>query len=190
MIANWVEDKTYTNTSYVGQKLIQTEFESCIFLNCDFTNADFSESDLLNCTFEGCNFSMAKLAGTGLKGVQFMACKLIGIGFDQCSDFLFSVGFQKCTLDYTSFAVKRMKNTKFVGCSLKEADFTDADISLSVFEDCDCFGAIFQNTNLEKTDFRTALNYSIDPEVNRIRKAKFSHSGISGLLTKYNIDIE
>jgi uncharacterized protein YjbI with pentapeptide repeats len=190
MIVNWVEEKTYTSIIYAGQKLVQTEFESCVFLNCDFSNADFSESDFLNCTFEGCNFSLAKFAGTGLKGVQFKGCKLIGIGFDHCSDFLFSVGFQKCTMDYTSFAEKKMKKTKFEGCSLKEADFADADLSQSVFEDCDCFGAVFQNTNLEKADLRTAINYSIDPETNKIRQAKFSYSGISGLLTKYNLDIE
>ena len=83
-----------------------------------------------------------------------------------------------------------MKKTKFVCCSLKEADFTDTDLSLSVFEDCDCLGSVFQNTNLEKADLRTAMNYTIDPEVNRIRKAKFSYSGISGLLTKYDLDIE
>lgn len=43
---------------------------------------------------------------------------------------------------------------------------------------------------IEKVDFRTAFNYSMGPEINRIKKAKFSISGISGLLDKYDIDIE
>jgi len=30
----------------------------------------------------------------------------------------------------------------------------------------------------------------IDPEVNRIKKAKFSVSGVPGLLNKYDIEIE
>jgi fluoroquinolone resistance protein len=42
----------------------------------------------------------------------------------------------------------------------------------------------------EKTDFRTAINYSIDPENNRIKKAKFNFSEIFGLLDKYDIEIE
>ncbi|OQA01530.1 MAG: hypothetical protein BWY70_00347 [Bacteroidetes bacterium ADurb.Bin408] len=45
-------------------------------------------------------------------------------------------------------------------------------------------------TNLEKADLRTAFNYIIDPELNHIKKARFSLRGISGLLAKYNIDIE
>jgi hypothetical protein len=43
---------------------------------------------------------------------------------------------------------------------------------------------------LEKADFRTSYNYSINPEVNRIKKAKFSTAGIAGLLCKYDIEIE
>jgi hypothetical protein len=43
---------------------------------------------------------------------------------------------------------------------------------------------------LEKADFRTAFNYSINPETNRIKKAKFSKEGLNGLLDKYDIEIE
>jgi hypothetical protein len=51
-------------------------------------------------------------------------------------------------------------------------------------------GTIFNNTIIEQADFRTANNYSIDPENNRIKKARFSTQGISGLLDKYQIIIE
>jgi fluoroquinolone resistance protein len=51
-------------------------------------------------------------------------------------------------------------------------------------------GAIFENTILEKADFRTAYNYTIDPVQNRIKKAKFSVTGIAGLLSRYDIAIE
>jgi uncharacterized protein YjbI with pentapeptide repeats len=63
------------------------------------------------------------------------------------------------------------------------------DLTEAVFDDCDLQRAIFVNTNIEKTDFRTAFNYSIDLELNRIKKAKFSAHGISGLLDKYDIEI-
>jgi len=49
--------------------------------------------------------------------------------------------------------------------------------------------ATFDNFS-ERTDFRTSFNYSIDPEKNRIRKARFSLIGIAGLLNKYDIDID
>ena len=50
--------------------------------------------------------------------------------------------------------------------------------------------AIFENTILEKADFRTAYNYAIDPEINKIKRARFSSFGVAGLLQKYDIDIE
>jgi hypothetical protein len=49
--------------------------------------------------------------------------------------------------------------------------------------------SIFENTLLEKADLRTAFNYSIDPEMNRVKKAKFSIAGVTGLLDKYDIEI-
>jgi hypothetical protein len=50
--------------------------------------------------------------------------------------------------------------------------------------------ARFERTVLEKVDFRTSYNYSIDPELNRIKNAKFSIVGIIGLLDKYDIEVE
>jgi len=43
---------------------------------------------------------------------------------------------------------------------------------------------------LEKVNFLTSYNYSIDPENNRLKKAKFSMNGLAGLLGKYDIEIE
>lgn len=190
MINKWIDDQQYAGISYFGQKLMQTEFNTCTFRNCDFSNADLSESDLVNCRFENCNFAMAKLTGAGIKEVHFFACKLVGLNFDSCSDFLFSVSFQQCTLDYASFFSKKMKKTKFTDCSLKDVDFSEVDLSMAYFGNCDLQNAVFQRTNLEKADLRTAANYSIDPEMNRINKAKFSYSGLPGLLEKYKIEIE
>lgn len=184
------DNENFTTISYSGQKVSNTEFDSCTFQNCDFSNAELLNNDFVNCTFENCNFALTKLTGSGMKDVQFIGCKLVGINFDSCSDFLFSVKFQECILDYSSFADKKMKKTVFSGCSLKEVDFSTADLIGTVFQNCDLYHAVFQRTNLEKADFRTATNYSFDPEANKIRKAKFSYSGIAGLLAKYNIDIE
>ena len=69
-------------------------------------------------------------------------------------------------------------------------DFSEADLTGVVFDNCDLTKAIFDQTNLEKVDFRTSYNYSIDPEKNRIHKARFSASDIAGLLDKYDIHIE
>ena len=83
-----------------------------------------------------------------------------------------------------------LKKTRFKNCSLHEVDFSECDLSGSIFEHCDLARSAFNRTVLEKVDFRTSYNYSIDPEINRIKKAKFSLVGLTGLLDKYDIEIE
>ena len=71
-----------------------------------------------------------------------------------------------------------------------EVDFSETDLVGSVFKNCDLSGTIFENTHLEKADLRTAYNYHIDPESNKLKKAKFSLQGLPGLLDKYGLEIE
>jgi uncharacterized protein YjbI with pentapeptide repeats len=90
----------------------------------------------------------------------------------------------------TSFHRLKLKAMEFRDCNLTEADFAETDLTGSTFENCELSRAIFEYTNLEKVDFRTSYNFSINPENNKMKKAKFSLNSISGLLDKYKIDIE
>jgi fluoroquinolone resistance protein len=83
-----------------------------------------------------------------------------------------------------------MTKTHFINSSLKNVDFSECDLTKSVFSTADLTNGIFYNTILKDVDFLTAYNYIIDPELNTIKKAKFSVNGISGLLNKYDILIE
>jgi uncharacterized protein YjbI with pentapeptide repeats len=73
---------------------------------------------------------------------------------------------------------------------LKNVDFTESDMTKSIFSNADLMNSIFDRTILKEVDFLTAINYSIDPEINIIKKAKFSLHGVPGLLNKYDIKIE
>ena len=73
---------------------------------------------------------------------------------------------------------------------MQETDFTSADVTAASFNDSILAGAMFDNTTLEKADLRRAIGFSIDPENNRINRAKFSVDGLLGLLHKYNIEVE
>jgi uncharacterized protein YjbI with pentapeptide repeats len=55
---------------------------------------------------------------------------------------------------------------------------------------CDLLDARFERSNLVKTDFREAINYSIDPNNNSIEGAKFTSIGALGLLDTFNIEID
>jgi uncharacterized protein YjbI with pentapeptide repeats len=182
--------KTFNKEIYIDKRINNREFEECIFKNCDFSNSDFSNTTFMDCEFIDCNLSMINLSGTFLKTVVFKNCKLLGIQFQSVQDFLFNVQFQDCVLDYSSFANKKMPKTKFNSCSLKEVSFIGANLNHSIFENCNLERAIFNETELSGSDFRTAYNYTIDPEFNPMKKAKFSTQGIIGLLDKYDIKIE
>jgi uncharacterized protein YjbI with pentapeptide repeats len=181
--------KTFDKVVLIDKKINHKEFEDCIFKNCDFSNSDFSNSTFIDCEFIDCNLSLVKLAGTGLKTINFRNCKLLGIQFHTCDDFLFGVNFQDCTLDYASFANKKMQKTKFNGSSLKEVTFIGTDLTNASFENCNVERAIFNDSILNAADFSSAFNYSIDPEFNSMKKARFSSEGIAGLLDKYDIKI-
>ena len=134
--------------------------------------------------------SMAKLTKTAFRDCVFTGCKLLGLHFDHCNDFLFAASFDNCILNLSSFYKLKIKKTAFKNSTLHEVDFSATDLSAALFANCDLSGAIFDTTILEKADFRTAYNYSINPEINKIKKAKFSVAGIAGLLDKYDIVIE
>jgi hypothetical protein len=50
--------------------------------------------------------------------------------------------------------------------------------------------ALFDRSVLEKADFTSAVHYRIDPNINQIKKAKFSLEGLPGLLSAYQIEIK
>ncbi len=114
---------------------------------------------------------------------------MLGLRFDECKKLLFAVDFEGCQLNHSSFFGIGMRTTRFIDCSLKEVDFVQAQLGAAVFENCDLLGAMFDRTNLEKADLSSARNFSIDPEKNRLRKAKFSPQGLAGLLEKYDLVI-
>ena len=114
----------------------------------------------------------------------------MGLHFEHCSNFLFSVYFENAALNLSSFYGLNLKNTNFKKCILHEVDFTSADLTGANFDGSDLAGGIFADSILEKADLRTAYNYSIDPILNKLKRAKFSITGIAGLLDRFDIEIE
>ena len=170
--------------------LNQGTYEQCEFLGCDFSNLDISAFVFTDCRFNDCNLSMATLNNTGFKNVNFTTCKLLGLRFDDCNAFGFAVTFDTCILNHCSFYKTKLTNTRFTQCQMHEVEFTEADLHSAIFDACDLHFSTFERTNLEKADFRTAVNFSINPTLNRIKNAKFSRDRLAGLLDSFSIVIE
>jgi len=190
MDRTFILDKTFSKLDFATNPIAKADYEGCTFTGCNFSDTDLSGINFSECEFASCNLSMAKLNDTSFKDVRFKDCKMLGLHFENCNNIMFSAEFKNCTLNLSSFFKLKLKSTQFENCSLQEVDFGQANLNAAKFESCDLLGAIFENTNLEKADFRTAYGYSIDPEINQIKKAKFSVLGIAGLLRKYDIEIE
>ncbi|MGQ1787452.1 MULTISPECIES: pentapeptide repeat-containing protein [unclassified Saccharicrinis] len=166
------------------------EYDDCIFRNCNFSEGDLSGYIFSECEFIECDLSNMKLTDCAFRDVHFKSCKMIGLQFDDCNTFSLSFRFSECILDYSSFYKLKLKKTGFDTCRMTEVDFSGTVLTGSSFHNCDLSGAIFQRSNLEKADFRTATNFSINPEQNSIRNARFSVPGLVGLLHKYHIVVD
>jgi len=160
-----------------------TEFRACIF-------NDISGIAFTDCLFSSCNLSNAQVSKAKAQDLTFRDCKLIGINFYQMLDFGFSLHFENCLLDYASFDKKKMNKSSFKNCRLHGVNFSKADLSKVTMADCDLADAIFDGTNLSGIDFTTNRNFSIDPQLNLVKKTRFSAATLSGLLTKFDIIIE
>lgn len=132
---------------------------------------------------------ISKTSNTSWLDVLFTDCKMTGINFSLSNRFGLSVEFHNCLLSYALFTEMKLKGTRFIGCDLQNTDFMETDLSNAVFKDCDLCYASFHHTNLEKADFTTARNYTLNPAANRLKKAKFSRYGLEGLLTGLGIEV-
>jgi len=186
----YVEDNEFIGIDYTEDFLKTGNYENCIFENCNFSNNDLSESIFIDCEFDNCIFSMIKNENTSFRNCNFKNSKVLGVQFDECKTLMLSMEFDGCQLNYSSFYSLDLSGKTFNNCEMHEVDFGGCDLSKSIFLNCDLRGSNFENTKLYASDLRSAVNYSIDPEKNDIRKAKFSLIGISGLLEKYDIEIE
>jgi uncharacterized protein YjbI with pentapeptide repeats len=182
--------ETIKGIDFSNGKLSNMEYDSVLFADCNFSKADLSGVAFIDCTFKTCDMSLVKVNNTSFNNAQFINCKLLGIDFSRCKDFLLSFSFETCTLDFASFYKKKIKKTIFKNCSIKEVDFNETDLTESVFAHCDLTLAVFQQSIIEKVDFRTAYNFGIDLEVNKVKNARFSATSLSGLLLKYPIVID
>lgn len=180
-----VEDQVFEKKN----ELAVGSYESCQFISCNFEGAKFSSYKFIDCIFDMCNLSLILQEDMMIQDCQFKNCKILGFQFGQANTFNLSFSFTNCVLDHSSFHGVKIKKTIFKDCLLREVDFERSDCSQAIFDNCDLQSAIFYQTTLEQTDFRTAYNYMLDPEYNKIKGAKFTLAGIPGLLQKYKIKI-
>ncbi len=190
MERNYTEGRIYEKEDFTVNRLPDGDYENCQFVHCNLANADLSGINFIECSFNACNMGRAKLSRVSFRDVRFKDSKMIGLHFEDCNEFMLTMEFDRCILDYSSFEKLKLQHIRFMDCHMHESVFTGTDLTGAVFGHCDLQGTKFEQCILEKADFSSAYLYSIDPEKNRMRKARFSLTGTPGLLGKYDIVLE
>jgi uncharacterized protein YjbI with pentapeptide repeats len=190
MTKKYTSDIDYQNEDFSIEGLVMGEYENCTFRNCKFNGTSLAHFIFSECTFEECDLSNCQLTNTTFRDSAFDNCKMLGLRFEDCNSFLFSVNFKSCALNFSSFFQMKLKTTQFSACALEEVDFTECDLSQANFYAADLKNTVFFRTNLTGADFRMATNLLIDPENNKVQKAKFNRDNVLGLLTKYGLKID
>jgi uncharacterized protein YjbI with pentapeptide repeats len=190
MIDHFFDSKEFVKIDFTKSSIIIAEYDTCVFTSCNFQDMHVSHLHFVTCKFINCNFSNTVLKDSAFKDVDFIGCKMVGVKFHEVSPFLLQFSFEKCQLNFASFYKLQISNTKFISCNLEAVDFTDTVAKMIVFNRCDLKDAIFEGTNLEKADFREAVNFQINPLKNKLRNASFSRNTVDGILSQFQIIIE
>lgn len=185
--------KTYENKIFTPDDFALdsgAEYASCEFRGVSFFKSKMNGTKFTDCTFSSCNLAVVNFIDAALNDVRFRDCKMTGADFSKCQTFLFSVSFANCDLGMAIFHKNDLKNTTFDACNMRESSFVEVNLHGAVFANCDLEKATFDHANLERADFRSARNYSINPNTNRLKKTIFSMPDAIGLVDHLDIIIK
>lgn len=174
-------------------RVIQKDFVACTFLKCNFSETLFQECRFHECKFRECDLSLANLKDSTFNSTRFEDSQIIGVDWTQTAwaknKFIVfkPVDFIDSVLNHSTFSGLKMKQIQIVRCiahdvSFEEADLTSADCTFTDFN-----SSRFNHTNLTEADFTGATNYTIAPQLNVLKKTKFSLPEAMALL--YGLDI-
>lgn len=168
---------------------LEASYTACTFTGCRFTGADLSSILFEECTFVECDLSNAKVLDAGFQEVIFERCKVMGVLFETAKAFLFSIEARDTLFNHASFFGVDLQNSSFSKCTFEQADFTNAKCEGVHFKECSLHLARFEYTALQRADFTSARDFSIDPNVNQVKGTRFANDNLSGLLDAHPIEI-
>ncbi len=186
----YVADVTFTRGLAEGDSLDDVEFEGCVFSALSLHKARLRRCTFLDCHFEGVNLTMVDLVDSSFNECRFSGSKALGVSWYTVRGSALAavpLRFSRCVLDYGVFGSGEHSGWVFESCSLREADFTGADLRRAQLIDCDLAGARFVETDLREASLVDSYNYHFDVRVNRTGGLRVSLTEAAGLLAALGI---
>lgn len=171
-------DQTFSQLECAATELTDQEFDNCLFDHCDFNEAIFHNCSFTDCTFTHCNLNLLQVPHSKFTDVKFSDCKALGIDWTKAYWRGLNLGaplwFRQCLINSSSFYGLQQTNIVVESCRAHDVDFREADLSGANFSDSDLSQSLFGNTNLTNANFQDVMNYDINPNSNRLNNAQFS----------------
>lgn len=120
-----------------------------------------------------CDLSLIKLNQSEFINISFEECKMLGINWTEAKNII-NLNFKKSKLNHSSFYGLKLKDLQIEECIACEVDFVNTEMIKAKLCNSDLQGSKFNNTNLSGSDLSNAKNYYLNPNYNKITKAKFS----------------
>lgn len=100
---------------------------------------------------------------------------------------LASIGFFDCSVSYSTFICLSLRGINVTRCVAREVDFSKAYLTLDNCTFTDFSKSRFLHTNLTEADFTGATHYSINANLNVLKRTKFSLPEAMSLLSSSDI---
>lgn len=165
-------------------------FENCHFEGLTFGEMDWRNTRFENCTFERCNLVGVRWTGARLHGVDFKECTVDRLRWSTLSPQFLNLSLHECQATGGDWSDLDLKGCKLIDSNLSACDFSGADARNVDWSGSKLTEVIFHRSDLREGDFRTAIEWNIDPQENRVRDARFASNNLEGLVGRMGIRLD
>ncbi|WP_392541925.1 pentapeptide repeat-containing protein [Oryzobacter telluris] len=192
-LGGYAADLDLTEGLAPGEVLAGVELEGCRLDGCVLEKAVLRECRFTDCTFTGCNLSMADLVGSRFTDCRFVECKALAVAWGRADAAPLSTRpweMERCRLDLGSFRDAEVAGSRFVECSMREADLGGADLKRAELLGCDLTGATVAGTDLREASLVGSYGYAFDPAENRVRGLRLDAAAAGGILRAIGLVVD
>ena len=157
-----------------GEALNQVELYRCEVLNAKLSGATLKRWVFEECTFRDCDLSNITWEGCTFEGCTFRDCRLIGSDWRHIASLTAAVNFERCDLSMSQLSGVRLLSSRFEGSRCIDVDFSQADLSESVWLETEVTDALFEESKLNKANLTGAIGEQFDPQTSQLNGALVS----------------